>query len=222
MNFRVHPVNFTTTEVMLEACGLAGLGPSNNDGGNPLEGLEGLILQGTLHTKAGLVTDGAMRVAYVPDPHFNGADSFQYVGDDLSAPCTGLECLERQTLKVSTVQIEVPNTNDTPEAPLVNIVARVGFDVVIDLVGSDALIDDPTLGWEDLSKRPAETYSGGHPIRLPDYSGKVQAYCAREHSAAQISSTWPLSGTNSAHVMRDGGHPAVVPGYTDRMPNSRV
>jgi len=173
MNFRIHPVNFTTAVLMLEACGLAGLGPSNNDGGNPLEGLEGLILHGTLHTKAGLVTDDQMRVAYVPNPHFTGADSFKYFGDDINAPCTGLECIERQDFKISTVKIDVPNTNDPPYAPLVNIVARVGFDVVIDLIGSDAQIDDGTMGWKDLSKLPPEKYSGGHPLKIPDYTGQV-------------------------------------------------
>jgi hypothetical protein len=116
IRFRFPSVNFTTAELTLEVCGLAGLGPQNNDGGNPIEGLESLLLLGTLHAPKGLVTDPKLRVAYVPNPHFVGADSFDYRGDDDARPCRGLECEVRQDRRTRTILLNVENINDAPVA----------------------------------------------------------------------------------------------------------
>lgn len=137
-----------------------------------IEGLESLVLIGTVDTPRGLITDPKKRVAYIPDPNFVGADSFAYRGDDSPARCVGLECDQRANDKRTTVSMYVNNVNDRPKAGRTDVTGKAGQQVLFQLAGSDGLLDDQTFAWRDLQKDDPSLYGGGYPISVPDFSGR--------------------------------------------------
>ena len=148
MEFRFAPVNFTTSELILEACGLMYEGPTNNDGGNPLESLEGLVLVGTMDYPQGLVSSEDLRIAYIPHPHFAGKDSFSFRGEDFQNVCDGYECAVRADLQEGLANLIVENTNDRPLAEEIEIVSDSDQELVFTVNGIDAS-PDSTFGWSE-------------------------------------------------------------------------
>jgi len=148
MKFRFAPTNFTTAELIIEACGLMYEGPTNNDGGNPLESLEGLVLVGTKDFPMGLVSNEECRVAYIPHPHFSGNDRFSFRGEDFQNMCHGHECNIRTDLQEGISNLVVENTNDQPLAEELEITSDQDQEIIFTVNGIDAS-PDSTLGWTE-------------------------------------------------------------------------
>ena len=148
VTFRFPPKNFTTSELTLEACGLMYEGPTNNDGGNPLESLEGLVLVGTIDYPQGLVSNEDLRIAYIPHPHFVGNDSFSFRGEDFQNKCHGYECDIRANLQEGIANLNVENTNDQPYAEDISIVGNPNQPFMFSVNGIDAS-PDYNVDWTD-------------------------------------------------------------------------
>ena len=74
------PPTFETDTLLLQVCGLHGLGIGMTEGGNQLEGLRAVSLRGTIGSKPrGLVEHSAQRLAY---RRFAGADGLMQGGVD--------------------------------------------------------------------------------------------------------------------------------------------
>lgn len=175
LRFRFHPTNFTTKRLLVQSCGFMYQSAHNGYAGNPLDSFENLMLIGAHGSKPkALVTDSLdYRVAYVPHPHFTGDDSFSFYGDDMQTYCEGRECLDRETLKIATVNLNVANTNDVPKSAWMEVTGGPGETIEFELIGVDASPDfsNGWIEWGTLGLGQGQGSRGGYgPL------GEVETY----------------------------------------------
>jgi len=184
LRIRFHPTNFTTKRLLLQSCGLMYQSAHNGDAGNPLDSFENLMLLGSYGSKPkSLVSEFVKnRVAYVPHPHYTGPDSFSFYGDEVQQYCEGRECLDRQHLKVGTVNITVVNTNDVPQSAWMEVTGGPGETIEFELTGVDASPDlsNGWIEWETLGLGAGQGSRGGigpmgvvdsYPLGQSDFLG---------------------------------------------------
>eukprot|EP00960_Hanusia_phi_P027069 746625-Hanusia_phi.AAC.1 len=194
LRIRIQPTNFSTKKLLIQSCGLMYEGPGNEFGGNVLEGLQNLMLIGTVgNWPRGWISNPEIRLAYVPFPNFNGRDTFSFYAKNFSCQ----SCLHFEP-PVQSIDLDVRNVNDVPEAIWKEVTGTQDTSIDFELQGIDAS-PDGSDGWvqgSSLAEGAGQGSSSGvGPFGPSGFSGRSSPDHEPDRLLTSSITSYPQVGT---------------------------